>query len=130
MARPIRLDYPGTFYHVLSRGNERREIFYDRRDYLRFLGILAKVVKRFKPQVRILLKRRDIRLVVFRILKRLGEKKPEQLISSKRRTRRPTRDIAIYILGCFGVYTNKELGEFLEWDIVQLVKHSTEGSGI
>ena len=27
MARPIRLDYPNSFYHVLSRGNELKDIF-------------------------------------------------------------------------------------------------------
>ena len=29
MARPVRMGYPNTFYHVLSRGNERRNIFRD-----------------------------------------------------------------------------------------------------
>ena len=27
MARPLRLNLPGGFYHVTSRGNERKEIF-------------------------------------------------------------------------------------------------------
>ncbi len=27
MARPLRLNMPGGYYHVTSRGNERREIF-------------------------------------------------------------------------------------------------------
>jgi hypothetical protein len=27
------MDYPDTFYHVLSRGNERRKIFRDTEDY-------------------------------------------------------------------------------------------------
>jgi len=51
MARPIRLDYPDSFYHVLSRGNERRDIFYEEKDYLKFLAILAKMVDRFKVEV-------------------------------------------------------------------------------
>jgi hypothetical protein len=27
MARPLRIEYPGAFYHVTSRGNERKETF-------------------------------------------------------------------------------------------------------
>jgi len=27
MARPMRINYPGAFYHVTSRGNERKNIF-------------------------------------------------------------------------------------------------------
>jgi len=51
MARPLRMDYPYTFYHVLSRGNERKEIFRDEKDHLRFLDTLGKMVERFKLEV-------------------------------------------------------------------------------
>ncbi|NWG04706.1 MAG: transposase [Syntrophaceae bacterium] len=51
MARPLRMDYPDTFYHVLSRGNEKRNIFYDGKDYLRFLEILGKMVERFNLEI-------------------------------------------------------------------------------
>jgi len=51
MSRPIRLDYPSTFYHVLSRGNEKREIFGDEEDYLKFLNTLGKMVERFKIEI-------------------------------------------------------------------------------
>ena len=51
MARYIRLDYPGTFYHVLSRGNEKREIFHDHRDCARFLDTVDEMVERFKLEV-------------------------------------------------------------------------------
>lgn len=51
MARPLRMDYPDTFYHVLSRGNEKRDIFYDEKDYLRFLETLAKMVGRFNLEI-------------------------------------------------------------------------------
>jgi putative transposase len=36
MARPIRIEYEGAFYHVTSRGNERKEIFCGPEDYERF----------------------------------------------------------------------------------------------
>jgi putative transposase len=51
MARPVRMDFPNTFYHVLSRGNERRTIFYDRGDYSRFLDTLGRMVERFQVEV-------------------------------------------------------------------------------
>jgi len=51
MARPLRIDYPDTFYHVLSRGNERKEIFRDEKDHLRFLDTLGRMVERFKLEV-------------------------------------------------------------------------------
>ena len=27
MARPLRITFPGAFYHVTSRGNERKDVF-------------------------------------------------------------------------------------------------------
>jgi hypothetical protein len=32
MARPLRIDYPGAFYHVTCRGNQRKNIFADDHD--------------------------------------------------------------------------------------------------
>ncbi len=31
------MDYPDTFYHIMSRGNERRKIFRDTEDYKKFI---------------------------------------------------------------------------------------------
>ena len=36
MARPLRIEYEGAFYHVTARGNERKEIFQTKKDYERF----------------------------------------------------------------------------------------------
>ncbi|NIS67608.1 MAG: hypothetical protein GTO12_01260 [Proteobacteria bacterium] len=47
MARALRMDYPDTWYHVLSRGNERRDIFYDERDYRKFLDSVGRMGERF-----------------------------------------------------------------------------------
>jgi len=33
MARPIRIEYEGAFYHVTTRGNERRRIFFTETDF-------------------------------------------------------------------------------------------------
>ena len=41
MARPLRIQYPGAFYHVMCRGNRRRKIFLDKDDRYRFIGIIS-----------------------------------------------------------------------------------------
>ena len=41
MARQLRIQYPGAFYHVTCRGNERQVIYRDKADYEIFLETLA-----------------------------------------------------------------------------------------
>jgi len=41
------MEFPGAVYHVMARGNERREIFRDDRDRQRFLETLAEAVSQF-----------------------------------------------------------------------------------
>lgn len=40
MARQLRIQYPGAFYHITSRGNDRQNIYRDQEDYLIFLDKL------------------------------------------------------------------------------------------
>jgi REP element-mobilizing transposase RayT len=40
MARPLRIEYPGAFYHITSRGNEQKDVFKSQRDREKFLGYL------------------------------------------------------------------------------------------
>jgi len=47
MARPLRIDLTGGYYHVLNRGLERRAIFEDNRDRQQWLGLLAELPERF-----------------------------------------------------------------------------------
>lgn len=47
MARPQRIEYPGAFYHVTSRGNERKYIFRSIADRERFLGYLESATCRY-----------------------------------------------------------------------------------
>ena len=47
MARPLRIEYEGAFYHVTSRGNERRKVFFSRRDYEKFLEYLDEAREKF-----------------------------------------------------------------------------------
>ena len=41
MARPLRIEYPGAYYHVSARGNDRKRIFFTKRDYLKFSEYIA-----------------------------------------------------------------------------------------
>lgn len=47
MARPLRIEYPGAFYHVTSRGNERKAVFKSRRDREKFLEYLESASERY-----------------------------------------------------------------------------------
>ncbi|HEY9159460.1 MAG TPA: transposase [Desulfomonilia bacterium] len=47
MGRPLRIEYPGALYHIVSRGNERSDIFRDDADRLMFLDILKDYHERF-----------------------------------------------------------------------------------
>ena len=47
MARPLRIEYPGTLYHVTTRGNDRRAIFKDDRDRRLLLDILQRISDRY-----------------------------------------------------------------------------------
>ena len=51
MARPWRIQYEGAYYHVLSRGNEGRHIFFDDGDQKLFLRTLGETSDRFKIDV-------------------------------------------------------------------------------
>lgn len=48
MTRPLRLDYADATWHVTARGNERKPIFRDEKDYAGFLEVLGMVVARFR----------------------------------------------------------------------------------
>ena len=41
MARSLRIEYPGAYYHVMARGNRREVIFHDNEDRLFFLNTLS-----------------------------------------------------------------------------------------
>lgn len=47
MARDTRPDYSRRYYHIFNRGFDRKNIFTDEADYLRFLGKLAESRKKF-----------------------------------------------------------------------------------
>jgi len=47
MARRVRVEYPGAFYHVMTRGNRKETIFKDDKDRLRFLRKLLEYKEKY-----------------------------------------------------------------------------------
>ena len=47
MARPLRIIFPGAFYHITSRGNEQRVIFKSQRDRKKFFSYLESATQRY-----------------------------------------------------------------------------------
>lgn len=48
MARPLRIERVGGWYHVTARGNERQKIYREDRDRWHFLELLEEAVERFR----------------------------------------------------------------------------------
>ena len=51
MTRQWRIEFKGAYYHILSRGNERRDIFLDHDDRVLFLETLGNMSDRFEIEV-------------------------------------------------------------------------------
>ena len=47
MARPLRIQFEGALYHIISRGNERMMIFLEDADRIKYLNILHTTIERF-----------------------------------------------------------------------------------
>lgn len=47
MARPLRIEYPGAFYHITTRGVGRQDIFFDEADKQMFLEKLGEVQEKW-----------------------------------------------------------------------------------
>ena len=48
MPRKPRIEYPGAFYHVITRGNQRQKIFKDTADYQKYLLTLKVYKNRYR----------------------------------------------------------------------------------
>jgi len=53
MARPLRINYSGAFYHVTSRGNERKNIFKSKRDREKFFEYLDSAAQRYDAVIHV-----------------------------------------------------------------------------
>jgi REP element-mobilizing transposase RayT len=51
MSRSLRIEYPGAFYHVTARGNERKAIFKATENYEKFIGYLESATERYGAQI-------------------------------------------------------------------------------
>jgi putative transposase len=51
MSRPWRIEYEGALYHLLSRGNERSDIFVNDKDRSSFLDAVGEMSERFAINV-------------------------------------------------------------------------------
>ncbi|MFH1847070.1 MAG: transposase [Candidatus Omnitrophota bacterium] len=51
MSRPLRIEYPGAWYHVMSRGRRRERIFLLDKDYQVFLEILREITKLYRVEI-------------------------------------------------------------------------------
>ena len=51
MGRAWRIEYEGGLYHVLSRGNEGKDIFYDDRDRLKFLDAVGEMADNYDVNI-------------------------------------------------------------------------------
>jgi REP-associated tyrosine transposase len=41
MSRPLRIEFPGAWYHVMNRGRRAEQIFHDKKDYQTFVRLLV-----------------------------------------------------------------------------------------
>ena len=48
MARPIRIEFEGAVYHVTSRGNELRKIFFSKKDYEKFREYVGEAKEKYR----------------------------------------------------------------------------------
>ena len=53
MARPLRINYAGAFYHVTSRGNERKNVFKSKRDREKFYEYLESATQRYDAVIHV-----------------------------------------------------------------------------
>ena len=51
MARPLRINVAGGWYHVTARGQRRERIFGAKADYRRFLKLVAEMRERYRVRV-------------------------------------------------------------------------------
>jgi len=53
MARSLGINYLGAFYHVTSRGNERKNVFKSKRDREKFLEYLDSSTQRYDAVIHV-----------------------------------------------------------------------------
>jgi putative transposase len=51
MSRPLRIQYPNAWYHVMNRGRRGEAVFLSKDDYQRFIDILHEAIELFSLRI-------------------------------------------------------------------------------
>lgn len=51
MARALRIEFPGAYYHITARGNEKKDIFRSRKDRQQFLSYIESASERYSAVI-------------------------------------------------------------------------------
>jgi REP element-mobilizing transposase RayT len=51
MSRPLRIEYPGAWYHVMNRGRRSENLFSDKHDYLMFIDLLIEISEMWNANI-------------------------------------------------------------------------------
>ncbi|MFH1594672.1 MAG: transposase, partial [Candidatus Omnitrophota bacterium] len=51
MARPLRIEYPGAWYHVMNRGRRKERIFFGDNDKKAFLELMGDITRLFEAEI-------------------------------------------------------------------------------
>lgn len=51
MSRPLRIEYPGAWYHIMNRGRRLESIFSDENDYAIFIELLIEISEMWNAQI-------------------------------------------------------------------------------
>ena len=53
MTRPLRITYPGAFYHITARGNEQKAVLRSKRDRVKFFKYLESAAERYNAVIHV-----------------------------------------------------------------------------
>ena len=51
MSRPLRIEYPGAFYHIMNRGADRIDVFHDPEFFRLFLDIISEANEKYELEI-------------------------------------------------------------------------------
>jgi len=51
MSRPLRIEYPNAWHHVMNRARKGADLFVDKEDYQQFIDLLQETTDLFKVNV-------------------------------------------------------------------------------
>jgi REP element-mobilizing transposase RayT len=120
MTRQWRIEFEGAYYHILSRGNERRNIFTDNDDRTSFLEILGRMSERFEVEVCAYVLMDNHYHLLLKTNKPNISKSMQWFGTTYTRrynikhrisdSNKLNRDLLIYLLWSTGWYNNQEIG--------------------